>query len=165
MRDRIAKLRAMAEHPTSNPHEAAIAREEMERLIAAHPESQRLTWTDVGHSSNVEEFMARYAAMERQENERVKSGWDIEDPEAPSATSGEIITFARNLKIGEKARTRHSTNWLIYDGPALRSEILTLTRRTKGGILVMSDGSRFNIDGYKRGETGSDGHRTYLVRP
>jgi hypothetical protein len=47
MRTRLEKLRAMAEHPTSNVHEAEIARREIERLgfVPPRPVTTSTPWT------------------------------------------------------------------------------------------------------------------------
>jgi hypothetical protein len=161
--DRAAKLRRMAEHPTSNPHEAALAREELARMGAP--------LADPMGASTVDEFIRRATAIRLRERDeyraemdraRVALGlrpilWEIE--QAPM-----VVAIARRLKAGDRARTWHDFSPLIYDGPVLRSEVLTVERVTPSGVMAMSDGSRFNARGYKVGETGRDGHRTFIVK-
>jgi hypothetical protein len=80
-------------------------------------------------------------------------------------TRAEVAAWMASLKPGDKVRTLHSIG--AYDGPPLASEILTVERHTPSGIVVMTDGSKWNVRGYKRGETGSDGLRTFIrsVKP
>lgn len=189
--DRIAKLRRMAEHPASNPHEAAIARTEMERLQRAHPQASPaaangpLTWADVARAGNTAQFEELLRRMEQQDEERfaaaigperyaeyrrqmeerrARRAWFDEECRLYPRTDrlrSEAARWTATLRAGDRVRTLHDIG--AYEGPPLPSEILIVERRTPSGVVVMTDGSKWNNYGYKRGETGREGFRTFIV--
>lgn len=164
--NRIAKLRRMAEHPTSNPHEAEIARKEMERLLREQP-----PFADVPDAI----FAAMGTSRERYGAERASrwSGVDWDAIERSIAAeidrkfTGKLApgddgykNWACTRGVGSVVDTRRS------DGKTSPGE-LTVARMTETQY-IMSDGSRYRRSGkspgYKVGEDGSDGNRTYLVK-
>jgi len=186
----------MAEHPRSNPHEAEIAREELERLLREEPQPRRM-WTGDGDPrmalwtaictarSEVERdgFMAelerweeqrmadilgpeKYAEYRRKRDERAeRRRWHDEErrayPHHRDRLTADAVAWMATLRPGDRARSLHSLGY--YDGSPLPSEILTVERRTPSGIVIMTDGSKWRPDGYKRGETGREGYRTFIV--
>lgn len=162
--DRLAKLRRMAEHPTSNPHEAAIAREEMERLEREHvPFANVPDCIFAAMGTNRQRYEAERAARwpgvdwpaieqsERDKAERYRTG-------ALTPGDGGYYEWARTLRPGTWVEVRSTLN---YETRMAIVERMTATQ------YIMSDGSRFRragqYPGYKVGETGQNG-RTYLVK-
>lgn len=158
--DRIAKLRRMAEHPTSNPHEAAIARAEMERLLKAHPDTKpasvkrndwRPYWADA----------ARFCFLCSAPLDRVY--WMVTrcPTHAGDKTPGEAgyYEWAKTLNAGDRV--------LVSAGPHGKRFVYhtTIERVTKTQYVV-SGGDRFRragqYPGYKCGEDGRSG-RSHFV--
>jgi len=186
---RIEKLRAMADPARNdNKHEREVARTELERLQRAHPQATArppLSWIDVGRAPDMETFASRFAEMRRRDEERMaqaigpdafakyqrhmdewraKRAWHDEERRKWHhhwRLDADAKRWMASLKVGAEVRTLHDIG--AYNGPALASEILTVARRTPSGIVVMTDGSKWNANGYKRGETGRDGLRTFLA--
>jgi hypothetical protein len=167
--DRIAKLQRMAEHPRSNPHEAQLAREEMERLKKAHPESGDNSWLHVGSSKDFDEFEKRYADMINREragsmDDLVGQAFRHVANRVHAANRTKL--FAASLKVGDQAQTAFDISGLVYNGPPLESKTMTVARLTATQI-IFDDGSRFRrtgqFPGYKVGEDGRAGYRTYVI--
>jgi hypothetical protein len=169
--DRIAKLRALAEHPDTPRHEAANARAEIERLRAkgAVEEAPPLSWLDVGRSANIEEFEARYREMMRRERpahwgqERARTIREAAERRARGIfIPGEAgyYKWAGSLKVGDEV----DVHW-CHDAQLGHVERETITRVTATRYFT-SDGRAFRRTGkhpgYLVGETGHTG-RTYLV--
>jgi hypothetical protein len=144
-RSRLEKLRAMAEHPTSNPHEAANARAEIARL--------KLPLRLRRNSPFIKDVEVQRAEAEREDRRRygvLVPGDDGYDK------------WARSLKRGD---------WLIiavsYDPTSWRTgPSVTIERVTKTQYVMLGSGDRFRrggrFPGYQVGEDGRNG-RTYLV--
>ena len=185
---RMAKLRAMAEHPRSNPNEAAVARAELERLEKLHPAVAAappdLSWLDVGRAPDFESFAEMFAEMRRRDEERLarvmgpeafaryqqrmaewraKRAWHDAERAAyhrRSPQRREIAHWWSALRPGDQVRTLHDLG--CYEGPPLPSEVLTVTRRT-GSYVWTDDGSGWRQTSYKRGEDGRNGVLTYIA--
>lgn len=174
---RAAKLRAMAEHPRSNPNEAALARAELERLERLHPGStakrEPVSWVAVGRAADFTEFERLWAEMQRQEEERLarvmwpvayakykarmdawraRRAWHDEERRLyhrRERRGAEVKRWIANLRPGDQVRTLHDLG--TYEGPPLPSEVLTIERRTPSGIVVTTDGRKWNANSYERG--------------
>lgn len=187
MLSRIDKLRALADHPTANAGERANALAEIARLKSKGVKEAPppLSWLDVGLSRDFEEFERNFREMNRRTEERLaevlgpveyavhratmaahaaKRAWA--DEEIRRYPRGErlradVARWMASLRIGDKVRTLHDVG--AYDGPPLPSQVLIVERRTPSGIVVCTDGSKWNVQGYQRGEMGSNGLRTFIV--
>mgnify|MGYP001563210680 CR=1 FL=1 len=179
--DRLAKLRRLADDTRGNPHERELARREAERVEREMPEALRASARAVGFDFEAwmrardrdgEQRLAeelgpeRYAEYRREcDRLRARYQWADEQRRAfgyAERPSAEVRAWMATLGLGDRVRTLHSAT-LCYEGPPLPSEILTVSRRTPSGIVVMTDGSKWRPDGYKRGETGREGYRTFIV--
>lgn len=166
MRTRIDKLRDMAEHPRSNPHEAALARAEMERLrargVTDDGERAARSLLDRLRDDYSEKSMRRVYDDFRARFGYRPVDWTKEPPAVCTAmpSSKRVIAWA---VVGARALVCHYVNWMIYEGPPLRCDEALTVVRTTPSMLIMSDGSRYRLNGYKVGQTGRDGIRTYIV--
>lgn len=184
-RTRADKLRELAEHPGSDPNEAAVAKALAEKQSKPKPPSV-MSWASVAFAPNLSEFERRYEAMEREQeasfaevmgpvhyaaycckrDERAaRRRWHDEEraryPHDRERLRADAAAWMASLRPWDQVRTLHYLG--LYDGPPLPSELLTVARRTPSGIVVMTDGTKWNPDGYRRGESGRAGYRTFIV--
>jgi hypothetical protein len=133
---RIQKLRRMAEHPTANPHEAAIARAEALKLEDAHPHAVRRESDDIWMMFGARpEFIEMARKAEAAKKARARFGVLV------CGESG-YYAWARTLNVGDTVRfVRMFESEMWRTGPRLTVVRMTKTR------YVMNDGSRFRRAG------------------
>ncbi len=161
MSTRADKLRAMAEHPRSNPHEAAVARAELERLLASTPVES----AEQKHVRETEELLIRHGCPPDIARAGSAAHWarvarrarGVFSPDDPGYRE-----WAGGRSVGETVMVSgHEGGAWWEPGRRAVSRKVTIERVT-ATQYVMTDGTRFRRTGYRVGEDGRSG-RTYLM--
>jgi len=139
----------MAEHPTSNTNEAAIARAEMERLRLEHPSVSRQAYIDgFPYDTDIAEAIREVRTRE----------------EAGVRVPGDAgyYAWARTLSVGDTVvlgRTGYIGDW----STGTKVSVMRMTKSQ----YIMSNGEKYRrtgkLPGYKVGETYNQGYRKFFM--
>ena len=174
--DRMAKLRRLADHPATPPHEAALARQMLERMERAHPgaEEPDLNWLKVGRSRDPIEFARLFREQMIRDAHCYFCGIRIARPWAETISPVRCpkhllvlvpgdkgyYAWARERTVGERLEIRHTCQ-----DPKHVRDFATIVRMTETQY-EMDSRRRYrrkgHCPGYQVGEDGRTG-RFFIV--